>query len=99
MFILLEQSVDLCFDVLCNGFGNDASLDDLVEYLAAALLVEQLDGILEQLGSKLLDDGGGRLVVKQFLNGQASEIHGSSPSQNNFRLAYAIAKIVSYGSR
>ena len=86
----LKQCVDFCFDFLCGCFGDDASLDDLIEYFAAALLVEQLDGVLEKLRSQLLDNGGRGFIVEQFFNGQASEIHVVSPSYFHFRLARAI---------
>ena len=40
---------------------------------------EQLYGVLEQLGRKLLDNGGGIGIVEQLLDGNIPGIHGNTP--------------------
>ena len=74
-----EYLVDARFRFLCYCLGNDAGGDDLVKDLAALFLAEQLYRVLEQLGSKLLDNGGGIGIVKQLLDGEIPEIHGNTP--------------------
>ena len=63
-----EDLVDALFCFLCYCFGDNAGCDDFVKDLAALFLAEQLYGVLEQLGRKLLDNGGGIGIVKQLLD-------------------------------
>ena len=87
-----EYLVDARFRFLCYCLGNDAGGDDLVKDLAALFLAEQLYGVLEKLGGKLLDNGGGIGIVEQLLDGKIPEIHDNTP----FRYCGGVAPANTY---
>ena len=74
-----EDLVDALFCFLCYCFGDNAGCDDFVKDLAALFLAEQLYGVLEKLGGKLLDNGGGIGIVEQLLDSKIPEIHDNTP--------------------
>ena len=90
--LFAEDLVDARFRFLGYCFGDDAGGDDLIKDLAALFLAEQLYGILEQLGCKLLDNVGGIGIVKQLLDGKIPEIHGNTP----FRYCGALPRVYLY---
>ena len=77
------KSVDRRLDLLGYTLGNDLLGDNQIEDFTAGLLVEELDGILHQIGSFFLHDSSTFGIVKALFNGHTSEIHSniSFPSE------------------
>ena len=71
------KSVDSRLNLLGNVLRNNLLGDNQIEDLATGLLVEELDGILHQIGRLGFDNINTCGVIKAFFDSHTSEIHNS----------------------